>query len=120
MSAELFHVVTPMDALSRIFEAFQPNVGQERVPLEDSLSRIVAVPIYASEQSPSFSRSAMDGFAVRGADTYGASDGLPSYVLVQGEVRMGRSAVNPVTRGTAQRIHTGGKIPPGADAVVMV
>ena len=120
MSAELFHVVTPMDALSRIFEAFQPNVGQERVPLEDALSRIVAVSIYASEQSPSFSRSAMDGFAVRGADTYGASDGLPSYVLVQGEVRMGRSAVNPVTRGTAQRIHTGGMIPPGADAVVMV
>ncbi len=120
MSAELFRVVTPTDALSKIFDALESTIGDERVPLDDALFRITAAPVYASEQSPSFSRSAMDGFAVHAADTYGASDGLPSHMSVHGEVRMGRSVAEPLSSGTARLIHTGGMMPPGADAVVMV
>ena len=62
----------------------------------------------------------MDGFAVRAADSYGASEGLPAYLNICGEVPMGRAASLEVRAGEAARVHTGGMLPGGADAVVMV
>src|SRR5947207_2961467 len=62
----------------------------------------------------------MDGFAVRAADTYGASEGLPACLTVCGEVPMGRAASLQVRPGEAARVHTGGMLPDGADAIVMV
>jgi len=62
----------------------------------------------------------MDGYAVRAADTYGASEGLPAFLTVDGEVPMGAAAVQALRPGGAQLIHTGGMLPPQADAVVMV
>jgi molybdopterin molybdotransferase len=62
----------------------------------------------------------MDGFAVRAADTYGASEGLPAYLNIGGEVPMGRAPQLEVGPGEAARVHTGGMLPPGADAVVMI
>ena len=62
----------------------------------------------------------MDGFAVRAADTYGATEGLPAYLTVAGEVLMGAAAGEPMGVGGAMRISTGGMLPDGADAVVMV
>ena len=65
-------------------------------------------------------RSTVDGYAVRAADTFGASDSLPAYLTVAGEVPMGQAASVAVAKGQAVLIHTGGMLPPGADAVVMV
>jgi len=62
----------------------------------------------------------MDGFAVRAADTFGASEGLPAYLTVAGEVLMGTAAEVRAGVGEAVRISTGGMVPDGADAVVMV
>jgi molybdopterin molybdotransferase len=62
----------------------------------------------------------MDGFAVRAADTFGASEGLPAYLQVVGEVLMGRVPELTLGSGQCARIATGGMLPPGADAVVMV
>ena len=74
---------------------------------------------------PGFARSTVDGYAVRAADTYGASEGLPGYLTVVGAVRMGTvpGETGPdvtVLPGTVVSMPTGGAIPPGADAVVMI
>lgn len=69
---------------------------------------------------PGFARSTVDGYAVRAADTYGVSEGLPGYLTVAGAVRMGAAPDVTVAPGTAVSMPTGGAIPPGADAVVMI
>lgn len=91
-----------------------------KVPLLQSLGRILAEEIKAAEDVPGFDRSTMDGYAVRAKDTYGASEGQPSYLDVCGEVLMGEEPGGEVKIGQARRIATGGMLPPGADAVVMV
>ena len=121
MAPELFQVVTPTDALDRLSAHLEPTVPRtERVAVENAIGRITVSRVISREQSPAFPRSAMDGYAVRAIDTYGASAGLPSYLQSDGEIPMGGSALQPITSGSAQLIHTGGMIPPNADAVVMV
>src|SRR6185437_7774156 len=82
--------------------------------------RVPAGPVRASHDLPGFARSTVDGYAVRAADTYGASEGLPSYLDVTGAVTMGRAPEVAVAPGNAVAMPTGGVIPAGADAVVMV
>ena len=79
-----------------------------------------AEPLSAPHALPGFARATVDGFAVRAADTYGASEGLPSYLDLAGEVRMGEPPEVEVRPGTAVAIATGAPLPPGADAVVKV
>ena len=86
----------------------------------DAMGRVVAEDIVAPGDLPFFPRSTMDGYAVRAEDTYGASEGLPAYLRVVGEVRMGSPADIVVGPGEAVLIHTGGMLPGNADAVVMV
>ncbi|HZY43226.1 MAG TPA: gephyrin-like molybdotransferase Glp, partial [Anaerolineae bacterium] len=69
---------------------------------------------------PSFPRSTMDGYAVRAADTFGASEALPAYLKVIGESPMGRAPSIELNAGQTAIIHTGGMMPSGADAVVMI
>jgi molybdopterin molybdotransferase len=90
------------------------------VPLGGALRRVTAAPVTAPHPLPGFARSTVDGYAVRAADTYGASEGLPGYLTVAGAVRMGAPADVTVLPGAAVSMPTGGAIPPGADAVVMV
>jgi len=76
--------------------------------------------VRAPHALPGFARSTVDGYAVRAADTYGVSEGLPGYLTVTGAVPMGTAPGVTVTSGTAVSMPTGGAIPPGADAVVMI
>ena len=69
---------------------------------------------------PGFARSTVDGYAVRAADTYGVSEGLPGYLTVTGAVAMGTEPTAAVKPGTAVSMPTGGVVPAGADAVVMI
>jgi molybdopterin molybdotransferase len=117
---ELFQVLTVAEALDRLLAYVAPLARVERVPLLDALDRITAEELRAPVDLPAFPRSTMDGFAVRAADTYGASEGLPAYLTICGEVPMGRAADLQVGVGAAARVHTGGMLPAGADAVVMV
>ena len=117
---ELFNVLTPPDAYA-LLEAHLPRrLRTERVPTAGALGRILAVEQSAPTDLPTFRRSTMDGFAVRAADTFGASEGLPAYLSVAGEVLMGRQPETRVALGQTTRIATGGMLPGGADAVVMV
>lgn len=99
-------------------EALAP--GAESVPIDQALGRVTAEPVVASGSLPPFSRSSVDGFALRAADTFGASEGLPAYLRVTAEILMGQAPVGPVGSGEAQKIATGGALPEGADAVIMI
>jgi molybdopterin molybdotransferase len=76
--------------------------------------------VRAPHELPGFARSTVDGYAVRAADTYGVSDGLPGYLTLTGAVAMGAAPTVTVQAGTAVAMPTGGALPPGADAVVMI
>lgn len=117
---ELFTVLTPAAAWARLRSAWQPTVSAETIPTWQTLDRVLAAPISSPQELPSFDRSTVDGYAVVAADTYGASPGLPAFLNVVGEALMGRAATQPVSSGEAILVHTGGMIPPGADAVAMV
>src|SRR5579871_3606366 len=115
---EFFTTRTVAEALA----GFRParRTGAETVPLASALHRVPAAPVTAAHPLPGFARSTVDGYAVRAADTYGVSEGLPGYLDVIGAVRMGAEPDTAVTAGTAVTMPTGGVIPAGADAVVMV
>jgi molybdopterin molybdotransferase len=117
-SREFFTVRSVSEALT----GFRParRTAVERVGLGHALGRVPAEPLAAPHDLPGFARATVDGFAVRAADTYGASEGLPSYLDVAGEVHMGRPPELEVRPGTAVAIATGAPLPPGADAVVKV
>ena len=76
--------------------------------------------VTAPHPLPGFARSTVDGFAVRAADTYGVSEGLPGYLTVTGAVLMGTEPDISVAPGCAVSMPTGGALPRGADAVVMI
>jgi molybdopterin molybdotransferase len=92
----------------------------EPVALADALHRVPAAGVLAPGPLPGFVRATVDGFAVRAADTYGASDALPSYLDLLGAVRMGAAPEVMVRSGGCVAVPTGAVLPDGADAVVMV
>jgi molybdopterin molybdotransferase len=117
---EFLRLITPDEALDRLDSHLKTLVSTESIAVSDALERIVATDIRAPENLPSFTRSTMDGYAVRAGDTYGASEGLPVYLRVIGEMPMGRSSSITVHKGEAVKVHTGGMLANGADAVIMV
>ena len=96
---EFFTTVTVGAALQLLAD-LEATPG-EQVPLADALGRTPVATVTAPAALPGFARSTVDGFAVRAADTFGASDGLPTYLDLVGEVAMGRPATVAVRAGTA-------------------
>jgi putative molybdopterin biosynthesis protein len=93
----------------------------ETVPLAAALARVLAADVVAAVDAPPFDRSNVDGFAARAADTLGASDGNPKMLRLNAEViACGAPPAIAVGPGTATTIATGGMMPRGADAVVMI
>jgi len=90
----------------------------ERVPLAEALGRALAEELIADLDLPPFDNAAMDGYAVRAADTAGARASQPATLRVLEDVSAGRVAGQTVTPGTAVRIMTGAPLPAGADAVI--
>ena len=94
--------------------------SDEPVPLIEALHRILAVDVHADVDIPGFTRSVVDGYAVRAADTTGSSDAIPSMFSLSGRVTMGASAVTSLRSGECIYVPTGGILSEGADAVVMI
>jgi molybdopterin molybdotransferase len=119
---EFLKLLPPADALRRFLSAlpddFKPDV--ERVATRDALGRVLAEAIAATSALPPFRRSTVDGYAVRAQDTFGASASQPAYLRLVGEVLMGRATDLVLESGQAASVHTGGMIPEGADAVIML
>jgi molybdopterin molybdotransferase len=105
------------DALARILAAI-PVLGAETVELTASLGRILAEPVVAGRDLPPWENSAMDGYALRAADTAEAGPERPARLRLVGEVAAGAVAGHPVAAGEVYRILTGAPLPAGADAVV--
>lgn len=91
----------------------------EKVLLIDGLRRVTARDVIATENLPATARSCMDGYALLARDSYGASETMPAYIDVAGEVFMGQIPEGKVTKGNCYKIPTGGVVPSGADSVVM-
>lgn len=97
-----------------------PQIDSETVEALDALKRIAAEDIFAPHPLPEFPRTTVDGYAVRAKDTFGASESLPAYLRLIGEVPMGDTPPFEIGTGQCALIHTGGMLPSGADAVVML
>jgi molybdopterin molybdotransferase len=110
--AELISIT---DAQTLVLERAKP-LEAERVPIERAAGRVLAEPATAAVDLPPFPSSAMDGFALRSADTEGA----PVTLQVVERIAAGRPATRPLEAGEAMAIATGGVVPEGADAVVPI
>jgi molybdopterin molybdotransferase len=98
----------------------QPVTDSESIDVSTSLRRVLAEDIIAPHPLPDFQRTTVDGYAVRSQDTFGATDSLPAYLTLVGEVPMGDTPTFEISAGQCALIHTGGMLPNGADAVVML
>ncbi|MEW5948306.1 MAG: gephyrin-like molybdotransferase Glp [Thermodesulfobacteriota bacterium] len=114
---EFFKVKTS-DEVFAIINEF-PVGPTEEISLPEGAGRILAEPVISPEDMPPFSRSTMDGYAVRARDTFGSSESMPALLTIAGSVDMGASPSRALSGGQAYRILTGGMLPPGGDAVVM-
>ena len=115
---EFLHVITS-DSLVDLLGTFA-RLPSEPVSLNSALDRIPSEGVVASEDLPERARSTVDGYAVQAADSFGASDSIPALLTVVGAVEMGALSDLVIGSGQAAYIPTGGFLPSGADAVVMV
>ena len=120
MNKVFFNVLPLAKARDLILAHSKPYQRIETVSTSQALARVTASSLFAPHPLPSFRRSTMDGYAVRAADTYGATSSLPALLRIVGEVAMGKSSPISLSRGEAAIIHTGGEVPHPADAVVQL
>lgn len=114
-------VMTPEELLTLIANTFAPlDRPPETVGLDRALGRVLAWEIRAAQFVPGFDRSTVDGYALRGADTFGCSESIPAMLTCVGAVEMGEEPAFAVGPGQCAAIPTGGALPKGADAVQMV
>ncbi len=113
-------VVTAKEALNVLFKNLELTpLRSEVIPVIDALERILAEDIISDSNLPEFPRSTVDGYAVRAEDTFGATEALPAYLNLKGEVLMGEEPKVKLNKGETMKIATGGMLPPDSDAVVM-
>lgn len=124
MVKPLFKVSTPQEVITilkdhlDLKEITQNNI--EEVDIKIALHRFLAEEIVAPNDLPGFNRSTMDGYAIRAEDSFGATDSLPSYLKIIGEIKMGFEPEFKINPGEVVKISTGGMLPEGANAVMMV
>jgi molybdopterin molybdotransferase len=117
---EFLELISPDEARKLLLSSLPPQFSSELVDTAESLGRVSAAEIRAPHPLPSFLRAAVDGYALRAEDAYGASDSLPAYLTLSGEIAMGVAPAIPLAVGQCALIHTGGMVPDGANAVIML
>ena len=124
MVKPLFKISTPKEVIKTIKNHL--DIGKilkknrEIVNIKDSLYRVLVEEIISPGNLPGFNRSTMDGYAIRAEDSFGASESLPSYLTVIGEIKMGDKPEFKINPGEGAKISTGGMLPEGASAVIML
>lgn len=116
----MLNVITVEEAIEILKNNFSSFTDTEVVPLDEACGRITAEDILSGEEVPSFSRSTMDGYALKAADTYGSGESMPAMLDIKGEILMGDRADCILKNGECIKISTGGMLPEGADAVIPV
>jgi len=118
---EFLTLLPPDEAREKLLSHLTPlTIDSESIEVIHSLGRFTAADVFAPHPLPDFPRTTVDGYAVRAKDTFGASDSLPAYLKLIGEVPMGDTPSFELGAGQCALIHTGGMLPNGADAVVMI
>ncbi|MCL4531144.1 MAG: molybdopterin molybdotransferase MoeA [Chloroflexi bacterium] len=118
---EFLRLLPPDEARSLLLSHLPgPKANSELIDTIHALDRVAAEDVVAPHPLPEFPRSTVDGYAVRARDTFGASDSLPAYLNLIGEVPMGNAPAFDLQPGQCALIHTGGMLPNNADAVVML
>lgn len=112
--------VVSLDEAKNIVKGFSLSLKTENIRLPQSSGRVLAEDIVSTENVPSFDRSTVDGYAVNAASTYGSSESMPAQLVIAGEILMGNAANARIGDNECMKISTGGMLPAGADAVVMV
>lgn len=114
-----------VDTISGARERLLQEVGDnflkmETVKLSEAYGKCLAENIYAEENIPDFRRATVDGYAVKASDTQGAGESVPVFLSVVDEISIGKPALREIKNGECAYVPTGGMIPDGADAMVMV
>ena len=118
---KLLVVDTLEEARAKMMNAIgEWKLSSEEVNLTEALGRVLSADVYSLQPVPDFRRSTVDGYAVRAKDTQGASESLPAFMEVVEEVVMGQEAKAKIMSGQCAYVPTGGMVPEGADAMVMV
>ncbi|MDD2353070.1 MAG: molybdopterin molybdotransferase MoeA [Atribacterota bacterium] len=124
MFQPLFKVITIEESIKIFRESFDFDTffqnRKQKIELNQAFTRVLAEDIVSRENIPGFNRSTMDGYAVKASDTFGASDSLPAYLDLIGEIKMSEKPSCVLKNGQAVRISTGGMLPEGANSVVML
>lgn len=114
------NVIPYPSAVKILSEAFGKIVSAEAVPVRDAAGRISAADVFSPEPFPPFDRSSVDGYALSHRDSAAASAAVPAILSLKGEVRMGNPAGLVLSPGECAYVPTGGMLPEGADAVLMI
>ncbi len=117
---EFLTLLPPDSARKKLLSELTPLNLSTVIETSTALGRVTAEDILAPHPLPEFPRSTVDGYAVKARDTFGASDSQPGYLKLTGEVPMGAAPSFALRPGECALIHTGGMLPEGADAVVML
>jgi len=124
MFKPLLNVTTPDKAIQLLknhlnIETYKQK-NRENINIKDALNRILSKNIQTLINLPGFNRSTMDGYAVKAEDSFGVSESLPAYLRVVGEIHMGCKPEFKINIGEAAKISTGGMLPDGTNAIVML
>jgi molybdopterin molybdotransferase len=117
---EFLKLIPTEQALEILLSHVKAKISTERIKTIQAMRRVTAHEIMAPMPLPSFPRSTVDGYAVHAADTFGASESLPAYLRLIGEISMGSAPDFDINPGESGIIHTGGMLPSSSDAVVML
>ena len=116
----MLNVISLDDAQMLLSKRFGTKMDCECVPLSDCAGRVLTRDVTAGEYVPDFDRSTVDGYALRAADSFGCSESIPALLKLKGEVQMGQAALLSLSAGECAYVPTGGEVPRGADAMVML
>lgn len=122
MGKEFLKLTSVNDLLDIIKNELKPIMADsiEKLNLLEASNRVLAENVVAAEDLPPYSRSAVDGYAVRAEDTYGASPENPAYLSLEGEIEIGEKPDQILKPGTAIYIPTGAELPAEADSCLMI
>lgn len=116
----MLNVITVEQALQILTERFGQQDALRELPLEEACMKKSGRMVCAGEYVPAYNRSMVDGYAVRASDTFGAGEAVPALLQSGGVIRMGRLPERALRSKECMVIPTGGAVPEGADAVVMI
>ena len=119
--AEFLKLVPVEQSLSLFLQSIPDTyLPSEIVDSSSAVGRVLAEEIISGENIPAFPRSTVDGYAVLAESTFGASESIPAYLKLIGEVKMGARPEFTIHTGEYALVYTGGMLPDGSNAVVMV